>query len=83
MSPCSHVGYVLLLSYVLAVRTEVANERHPRPHVPEVVDGEVDLCLVGDGQQVQHGVRGSAQCEDDGDGVLDGLAGDDVACTQL
>lgn len=73
----------LLLSYILAMRTEVTDERHSRPHFPEVVDGEVDLGLVGDGQQVQHGIRGPAKCEHDGDGVLDRLSSDDVACTEL
>ena len=40
---------------------------------------EVDLGLVRDGQQVQHGVGGAAERHDDGDGVLERLLGHDLA----
>ncbi len=45
----------------------------------EVVEGELDVGLSRDGQQVEDRVGGPAQCHDDGDGVEEGLAGDDVA----
>ncbi len=45
----------------------------------EVVDGEGDVVLAGDGEQVEDGV-GAASGGAGGDvGVLDGLAGDDLA----
>ena len=45
----------------------------------EVVEGELDVGLSRDGQQVEDRVGGPAQCHDDGDGVEEGLTGDDVA----
>ena len=39
----------------------------------------VDLGLVGDGQQVQHGVRRAAERRRDGDGVLERRLGHDLA----
>jgi hypothetical protein len=39
----------------------------------EVVEGQVDLRLVRDGEQVQDGVGGAAERHDDGDGVLERL----------
>ena len=40
---------------------------------------QLDLGLVGDGQQVQHRVGRAAERHDDGDGVLERLLGHDVA----
>ena len=37
---------------------------------------------VGDGQQMQHGVGGTAEGDDHGDGVFKGLFGEDVAGAQ-
>ena len=45
----------------------------------EVVELELDPGLVGDGQQVEHGVGRAAERHDDGDGVLEGLLGHDLA----
>ena len=45
----------------------------------EVVEGQLDLRLVRDGQQVQHGVGRAAEGHDDGDRVLERLARQDVA----
>ena len=45
----------------------------------EVVDGQRDAELVGDGQQVEHRIGGAAGRGDGRDGVLDRLAGDDAA----
>ena len=40
---------------------------------------ELDAGLVGDGQQVQHGVRRAAERRREGDGVLERLLGHDHA----
>src|SRR3712207_7758531 len=45
----------------------------------EVLECEVHLRLVGDRHQVQDGVGRPAQRHDDGDRVLEGLAGHDLA----
>ena len=39
---------------------------------------ELDACLVGDGQEMEHGVGRAAEGHDDGDGVLEGLLGHDL-----
>jgi D-alanine transaminase len=41
---------------VLAVRLHVGDVRHAAADLVEVVEREVDACLVGDGQQVERGV---------------------------
>ena len=50
-----------------------------RRHAVEVVESELHARLVGDGEQVQHGVGRAAERHDDGDGVLERLLGHDVA----
>ena len=45
----------------------------------EVVELELDARLVGDGEQVQHGVGRAAERHDDGDRVLERLLGHDLA----
>ena len=45
----------------------------------EVVEGQLDLGLAGDREQVQDGVGGTAEGHGDGDGVLERLLGHDVA----
>ena len=49
----------------------------------EVVELELDAGLVGDGEQVQHGVGGATERHDDGDGVLERLLGHDLAGTDV
>ena len=64
---------------VLAVGLGVGDVGHPLGDLVEVVELELDLGLVGDGQQVQHGVGRAAERHHDGDGVLERLLGHDVA----
>ena len=64
---------------VLAVGLGVGEVRHPGGDLVEVVELQLDLGLVGDGQQVEHGVGGAAEGHDHGDGVLERRLGQDVA----
>ena len=64
---------------VLPEGLDVGQVRHLGADAEEVVESEVDVGLVGDGEQVQHGVGRAAEGHDDGDGVLEGLLGHDVA----
>ena len=59
---------------VAAERLQVAEVRHLRADPVEVVEGQVDLGLAGDREQVQHGVGRAAERHHDGDGVLERLA---------
>ena len=68
---------------VLAPGLEVAEQRRLRADAVEVVDRERDAHLVGDGEEVKHGICRSAGGRDAGDGVLDGLRGDDLAGEQV
>ena len=45
----------------------------------EVVEGQFDPGLVGDGQQMEHGIGRPAEGHGDGDGVLERLLGHDLA----
>ena len=63
----------------LAARLHVGDVRHPRRDAVEVVEVQFDPGLVGDGQQVQHGVRRTADRRRQGDGVLERLLGHDQA----
>ena len=65
--------------HVAAARLEVAQQRRLRGDAVEVVDVELHAGLAGDGEQVQHAVRRAAAHGDRRDGVLQRLAGDDVA----
>ena len=49
----------------------------------EVVHGEGDVELARDGDEVKDGVGAAAGGADGGDGVLDGLAGEDLAGAQV
>ena len=68
------VGHV-----VAAVGLGVGQVGHPGGHPVEVVELQLDPGLVGDGQQVEHGVGGAAQGHGHGDGVLERLLGHDLA----
>jgi hypothetical protein len=48
------------------------------PDPVEVVEGEIDLCLVGDREQVQHGVGRAAERHHDSDRVLERVPGQDL-----
>ena len=60
---------------VATERLDVGEVRRAVADPVEVVDRQVDLGLAGDGEQVQHRVRGAAERHDDGDGVLERLLG--------
>ncbi len=64
---------------VAAAGSHVREHRHALADAGEVVEGELHPCRMGDRQQVQHGVGRAAQRDRHGDGVLEGLAGEDVA----
>ena len=63
---------------VLAVRLGVGDVRHPRGDLVEVVEGQVDPRLGGDGEEVEDGVGGAAERHDDRDGVLERLLRHDL-----
>ena len=71
-------GVLVVLGGVLAAGGEVADEGRALGDAVEVFHGERDVELVRDGDEVQDGVGGAAGGGDGGDGVLDGLAGDDL-----
>ena len=60
-----------------AVRLHVGDVGDARRHLVEVVEFEVDPGLVGDGEQVQDGVRRTTERHHDGDRVLEGRLGHD------
>jgi hypothetical protein len=68
------VGHV-----VAAVGLGVGDVGDAGTHPVEVVEGQIDTGLVGDGQEVEHGVGRAAEGHDDGDGVLERLLGHDLA----
>ena len=57
---------------------EVADVRDLGADPVEVVEGQVDLGLAGDGEEVQDGVGRATEGHHDGDGVLEGLLGHDL-----
>ena len=67
-----------VVHHVLAERLQVADVRHLRADAVEVVEGELDLGLAGDREQVQHDVRGAAEGHAHRDGVLERLLGEDL-----
>src|SRR5207244_319671 len=62
-----------------AVGLHVGDVGDPAPNPVEVVQLELDPRLVGDGEQVEDSVGGAAHGVGDGDGVLEGLLGHDLA----
>ena len=64
---------------VAAERFDVGQVRDFRADPVEVGQRQFDLGLMRDGQQVQHGVGGTAERHHHRDGVLERLLGEDVA----
>ena len=64
---------------VVPPRLEVGQDGDAGGDAVEVLQLQVHAGLVGDGHEVEDGVGGAASGSDGGNGVLDGLAGDDVA----
>ncbi len=54
---------------------QVREHRHAFADAREVVQGQLHLCRMGDGEQVQHGIGRTAEGDDDGDGVLERFPG--------
>ncbi len=63
----------------LPVRFHVGEMRDPRPDPGEVIDGEPDVRLVRNREQVQHGVGRAAERHRHRDRVLEGGAGHDLS----
>ncbi|WP_166654839.1 hypothetical protein [Mycobacterium sp. BK086] len=68
-----------VLHHVATERLDVSQVRHLLPDPGEVRQRELDSCLGGDRQQMQHRVGGPAERHHHGDGVLERLLGEDVA----
>ena len=68
-----------VVHHVLAERLDVGQVRHPGADPGEVLQRQLDLGLVRDGQQMQHRVGGAAERHHHRDRVLEGLLGQDVA----
>ena len=76
-------GVLVVLGDVLAAGGEVADEGRALGDGVEVVDGERDVELAGDGDEVEDGVGAASGRADGGDGVLEGLAGEDLAGAEV
>ena len=63
---------------MFSARLQIGEHGHAFADAREVVNGQLHLRGVRDGEQVQHGIRRTAERDDDGDGVLKRLLGEDV-----
>ena len=72
-------GPVQIHGHVTAAWLEVADHRHPLADDLEIVDVEGHAGGAGHRQQVQHGIGGAPHRHDHADGVLERLAGHQVA----
>ncbi len=64
-------------------RLEVGNERGARADAVEVVNAQFDSGLVGNGEQMEDGVGRAAGGGDAGDGVFNGVAGQDLGGAEV
>ena len=64
-----------------AVRFHVGQVGHSFADPVEILEGELDLRLVGYSKQMQHCVSGAAERHHDRYGVFEGLLGHDLAGT--
>ena len=64
---------------VAPVRLHVGHVRDPPADAVEVVQSQLDPRLVGDGEEVEDGVGGPTEGHHNGDRVLEGLFGHDLA----
>ena len=76
-------GLVEVLGDEAAARLQVAEQRGPLGDPVEVVDGQLDAGLVGDGEQVEDAVGRATRHADGRDRVLDRVLGDDLARAQI
>src|SRR5690554_6762015 len=72
-------GPVDVLHVVVAVGGHLAQNRRLAGKLVDVVHIKIDLGLVGNGQEVQHGIGASAHGNIEGHGVHKGRLGGDVA----
>ena len=63
---------------MFAARFQIGEHGNAFADAREIVNGQLHLRGVRDGEQVQHGVRRAAERDDDGDGVLKRLLREDV-----
>src|SRR5262249_57981398 len=49
----------------------------------EIVNGQLDLCFLGDREQMQHRIGGTTRRRHRSDGILDGFARDDSRWSQV
>ena len=75
-----HAADRVEIGHVVATgRSGVGDVGHALGDAVEVLELQLDLGLVGHGEQVQHRVGGAAEGHHDGDGVLEGLLRHDLA----
>ena len=63
---------------VFTARLEVGQHRHASADALEILEGELDARGMGHRDEVEHGVRRTAEGDDDGDGVLKRVLGKDI-----
>ncbi len=66
---------------MFAARFQIREHGDAFADAREIVNGEFHFRGVRDGEQMQHGVGGTAQRDDHGDGVLEGFFGEDIQRT--
>ena len=63
---------------VLAAWLEVGKDRDTFADASEILKGQLHPCGVGDGKQMENGIGGTSECDDNGDRILKCLLGHDV-----
>ena len=63
---------------MFAARLQIGEHGNAFADAREIVNGQLHLRGVRDGEQMQHGIRRTAERDDDGDGVLKRLLREDV-----
>ncbi len=65
--------------HVFAGGFEIGEDGDALADACEIIDRKFDASRLCHGEQVQHGVGGTAECDDDGDGIFKRLSRHDVA----
>ena len=76
-------GLIHIHGEIFAGRFDINQQRRSFANLLEIVDIQFDAGILSHGQQVQHGVGGSAGSGDGSDGIVEGGAGADVARLQV
>ena len=71
-------GFEQVLHQIFAGRLDVGDTGRPAGDAVEILQFQVNAEASGDGEEVDDGVGGAANCHVDGDGVFNRLAGHDV-----